>query len=294
MAIRPIDMGVMVGNRWPNRWLVSTPLKSMVRRIGPGNQVRAPGSMQPAKQPRESLAILAAMRRASPRVRRCAANSPSRLLLEVEIRRGLYLNLRPPRPDEVRCHKADRPRRVPVRKLLTINICERDVVAGCARSRDTDDLSGVHNGPTEAEFSEIDAWACFLGGSANSERGIHTGQAATMAQRKKRPTVRKEKSATRRKARKPSKSARARPAKRIVARATPRKRLAKAKGKPAAKKARKKVGAMKPPTTPVVETVVVDVIEEPVPGVTVVTEIEATEVRDVSGATPAPPEAEEP
>jgi hypothetical protein len=45
--------------------------------------------------------------------------------------------------------------------------------------------------------------------------------------------------------------------------------------------------------TPAVETVVVDVIEEPVPGVTVVTVFEATEVRDESGATPAPPESEE-
>jgi hypothetical protein len=43
-----------------------------------------------------------------------------------------------------------------------------------------------------------------------------------------------------------------------------------------------------------VETVVVDVIEQPLPGVTVVTEFEATEVRDVSGATPVPPESEEP
>jgi len=53
------------------------------------------------------------------------------------------------------------------------------------------------------------------------------------------------------------------------------------------------VRAVKPPSTPAVETVVVDVIEEPVPGVTVVTEFEATEVRDESGATPAPPESEE-
>ena len=59
-------------------------------------------------------------------------------------------------------------------------------------------------------------------------------------------------------------------------------------------KARKRVRAVKPPSTPAVETVVVDVIEEPVPGVTVVTEFEATEVRDESGATPAPPESEEP
>jgi hypothetical protein len=64
--------------------------------------------------------------------------------------------------------------------------------------------------------------------------------------------------------------------------------LAKAKLKRGAKKARKRVRAGKPPSTPAVETVVVDVIEEPVPGVTVVTEFEATEVRDESGATPAP------
>jgi hypothetical protein len=70
--------------------------------------------------------------------------------------------------------------------------------------------------------------------------------------------------------------------------------LAKAKLKRGAKKARKIVRAVKPPSTPAVETVVVDVIEEPVPGVTVVTEFEATEVRDESGATPAPPESEEP
>jgi hypothetical protein len=77
-----------------------------------------------------------------------------------------------------------------------------------------------------------------------------------------------------------------------VARATPRKRSAK-ELKRGAKKPRKKVRAMKPPSIPVVETVVVDVIEEPLPGVTVVTEFEATEVRE-AGAAPAPPELEEP
>jgi hypothetical protein len=120
-----------------------------------------------------------------------------------------------------------------------------------------------------------------------------------MAQRKKRPAVRKGKSITRRKARKPSKSARARPAKRIVARVAPRKRLAKAKGKPAAKKARKSVRVMNPPSTPAVETVIVDVVEEPVAGVTVVTEFEATEMSEASLEQPeeshsAPPETEEP
>ena len=89
-----------------------------------------------------------------------------------------------------------------------------------------------------------------------------------MAQRKKRPAVRKEKSTTRRKAGKPSKAARERPLKRTVARATPRKRMAKARLKGGAKKPRIKVRAKKPPTTPVVETVVVDVVEEPMAGVT--------------------------
>jgi hypothetical protein len=56
-----------------------------------------------------------------------------------------------------------------------------------------------------------------------------------------------------------------------------------------AKKGPKKVRGKRAPSTPVVETVVVDVVEEPMPGVAVVTEIEATEVREVSGA-PAQPE----
>jgi hypothetical protein len=85
-----------------------------------------------------------------------------------------------------------------------------------------------------------------------------------------------------------------------VLRATPRKRSANAKLKRGVKKARKKVRARKPPSIPVVETVVVDVVEEPVPGVISVTEIGATEVRE-AGAGPeepeegrsAPPELEE-
>jgi hypothetical protein len=81
---------------------------------------------------------------------------------------------------------------------------------------------------------------------------------------------------------------RKRPAKRRIARAAPRKRLAKAKLKPGAKKARKRVRAVKPLVTPAVETVV--------------TEIEATEVapeRSVGPEEPeespsAPPESKEP
>jgi hypothetical protein len=76
--------------------------------------------------------------------------------------------------------------------------------------------------------------------------------------------------------------------------------LAKAKLKRGATKARKKVRARKRPSAPTVETVVVDVVEEPVPGVAVVTEFEATEVRE-AGAEPeeleetrsTPPESEE-
>jgi hypothetical protein len=126
----------------------------------------------------------------------------------------------------------------------------------------------------------MDAWACFLGGSANTHgaRINHylINKAATMAQRKKRQTARKGKPIARGKARKPAKSARKKPVKRTVARATPRKRPAKAKLKGVVKKARKRVKVVKPPSTPVVETD---------------TEIEATEVREVSGAPEQPEES---
>jgi hypothetical protein len=68
--------------------------------------------------------------------------------------------------------------------------------------------------------------------------------------------------------------------------------LAKAKPKRvgAKKVARRKVRAMKPLSTPTVETVIVDVIEEPVPGVTVVTEFQATEVCEPTAAPKQPEE----
>jgi hypothetical protein len=121
-----------------------------------------------------------------------------------------------------------------------------------------------------------------------------------MAQRKKRATVRKGKSTARGRTRKASKSARAKAVKRTVAKPTPRKLSAKAKPKlvGAKKVARKKGRSMKPPSSPAVETLTVDVIEKPVPGVTVVTEIEATEVRERSAEQPeesqdsTPPESE--
>ena len=95
-----------------------------------------------------------------------------------------------------------------------------------------------------------------------------------MAKRKKaskvqkRAKLRRGNSAKRGKARKAAKAAKA--TKRAVASAKP---------KPApVKKAARKVNArkVKKPVTPVVETVAVEVIEQPAPGVITVTEIEET------------------
>src|SRR5215470_11937477 len=99
-----------------------------------------------------------------------------------------------------------------------------------------------------------------------------------MAKRKKRAKVRPKKrakprrrrAAVRGKARTVSKSARGKASKPAVARAKPK--------RVATKKAmRKKEQRMKPPS-PAVETVVVDVIEEPLPGVKTVTEFEETQI----------------
>jgi hypothetical protein len=46
-------------------------------------------------------------------------------------------------------------------------------------------------------------------------------------------------------------------------------------------KSAQKVQATKPINAPAIETVVVDVIEEPLPGVITVTEFEETNIRDV-------------
>jgi hypothetical protein len=123
-----------------------------------------------------------------------------------------------------------------------------------------------------------------------------------MAQRKKRPTARRGKSAARGKARKTSNSARRKAAKRTIGRSKPRKSLAKAKLKRAGAKkvTRRKAQPMKPPSTPAVETAIVDAIEEPASGAIVVTEVEATEVREPSadpeqteGQDSTPPKSEE-
>ncbi len=99
--------------------------------------------------------------------------------------------------------------------------------------------------------------------------GAPLEQAAVMAKRKKRVATRRRKAATRDKARKTVKSGRGKTAKRASAAATPRKRVTQAKSKRAV--ARK--------VAPTIETVVVDMIEEPVPGVMVVTEFEAMGIR---------------
>jgi hypothetical protein len=102
--------------------------------------------------------------------------------------------------------------------------------------------------------------------------GAPTRTGAIMAKRKKgskvqsRAKLRRANSAKRGKVRKVAKTA-----KRVVARAKP---------KPApVKKAARKV---KQPVAPVVETVAVEVIEQPAPGVIAVTEVEETEVRKAS------------
>jgi hypothetical protein len=111
-----------------------------------------------------------------------------------------------------------------------------------------------------------------------------------MAQRKKQAAARKRNAAMRGKARKPAKSVRGKTAKRTSAKAKSKKRATKTKKRAVAKT-----------MVPKAESVVVDIVEEPVPGVTVVTEFEATEIRgpnakpeqseESRGA--APPESEE-
>jgi hypothetical protein len=124
-------------------------------------------------------------------------------------------------------------------------------------------------------------------------------EAAIMAQRKNRSTVGKRKSTARSPGSKTSKPARGRAGKRIVAKSKPTKRLAKTMPKRAtAKKAgRKRARPVKPPMTPTVETVSVEVIEEGPSGEITISEFEETEVREESEGPEKPeeppPESEE-
>jgi hypothetical protein len=87
-----------------------------------------------------------------------------------------------------------------------------------------------------------------------------------MAKRKKASKVQKRASAKRGKSRKVAKAA---------------KRTA-AKAKPKRAPVKKAVRRIKQPVAPVVETVAVEVIEQPAPGVIAVTEVEETEIREAS------------
>jgi hypothetical protein len=96
-----------------------------------------------------------------------------------------------------------------------------------------------------------------------------------MAQRKK-----KSKAQTRAKQRRGSSAKRGK-ARKVAKSATRKRTVAKAKPKRAPlKNAARRIKQQ--PIAPVVETVVVDLIEQPAPGVITVTEIEETEVRKVS------------
>jgi hypothetical protein len=89
--------------------------------------------------------------------------------------------------------------------------------------------------------------------------------ASIMAKRKKASKVQKRAKLRRRKSAKRGKARKAAPAKRTVAKAKP-------KRAPVKKAARR----MKQPVAPAVETVAVEVIEQPAPGVITVTEVEET------------------
>jgi hypothetical protein len=98
-----------------------------------------------------------------------------------------------------------------------------------------------------------------------------------MAQRKKRAAV--SKAAKRGKARKRSKPAQRTAAKRVAGAARSKMRTTKAKSKRAVARKAALTRAAKQPDKSLAETVIVDVIEEPAPGVTAVTEFEEVRVR---------------
>jgi hypothetical protein len=120
-----------------------------------------------------------------------------------------------------------------------------------------------------------------------------------IAQRKRGPTLGKGKSTARSLGGKAHKPTRGKAAKRTVAKSNPRKGQAKARpNRAGAKKvAPKRARPVEPLSTPTLETVTVDVIEEPAPGAIAITEFEDTEIRG-EGEGPerpeeTPPETEE-
>jgi len=111
-----------------------------------------------------------------------------------------------------------------------------------------------------------------------------TQQEGVMAQRKKRAAV-SGKAAKRGKSRKRSKPAQRTAAKRVAGAASSKMRTTKAKSKHAVAKKAALTRAAKQPDKSLAETVIADVIEEPAPGVTVVTEFEEVRVRGPSETT---------
>ena len=110
-----------------------------------------------------------------------------------------------------------------------------------------------------------------------------------MAQRKKRVTGRKRKSTGRDRVRKSSKSVRGKTAKRTSSKLRPKKVVAKAKRPRPKNVTRRKARPVKRPSTPVAETTIVDVVQEPAPGVITITEIQETDIRE-PGPGEEPPE----
>jgi len=98
-----------------------------------------------------------------------------------------------------------------------------------------------------------------------------------MAQRKKQLASRRKRSAVRGKSHKASRPVRGKAAKQSTANPMSKKRLAKPKRTRVKKVSRKKG---RPQGIPVIETTIIDVIEQPVPGVITVTEFEKTDVRE--------------
>ena len=99
-----------------------------------------------------------------------------------------------------------------------------------------------------------------------------------MAQQKKQATLRRRRLAVRGKSRKISRTARGKTGKQPATKPMPKKRLAKAK--PRRRRGEGFAEKRAAHAIPVRETVIVDVIEEPVPGVITVTEFEETDVRE--------------
>jgi hypothetical protein len=89
------------------------------------------------------------------------------------------------------------------------------------------------------------------------------------------------------KSRKASRPARGKGAKRLKAKPASKTRAAKPRQKSARKISRKRV---QPQGAPVLETTIIDIVEEPAPGVVTVTEFEETNLVRRPGVDRAPPE----